>query len=233
MLKPSHSLTRALRHPAEAFALAVAACLVAAVIVLLLGISGWPQILDSTALPAITAWGTLITALTTGLLAFGAGLAAMGLREQLDELKRQREADARPYLQVRRAYVQPDSGDVILTLENIGRGPAIGLEAGGWFTTSPDFPDQSLASIDTSAERALTRLKQEAAHFSGRTDAIGAGREGHIALSGRMQQDPAGLRYLSFMVLDVRYKDIFGNDQQIGAGARRWVTAVEHYEPEE
>ena len=232
----------AARNPAAAFSIAIPVAASVAVLVLWSAISGWPPLIKPGAFEAIAAWGVLASALVSALLALGAGLAAIGLRdqlreltcqreiatEQLAEMRRQGKTATRPYLQIREAQVEPYSGDVILTVENIGPGPALDIKVRGWFTIDPGLPMPSVALEDFTS-RSLDRLSTEAPHYRGDHDAIGASQRGSIELSGHHPPNPEGLgtQALYFLLLSVEHCDIYQTRFEIEAPARRWVTAQE------
>jgi len=126
-----------LEYPHTAFLIAVGTCVFIAAFTLALAVAGQPRIVPTEALSAVAAWSSLATALTTGLLALGAGLAALGVREQIAEARRSRQDALRPVLIVTEAHPEdPHGGNepARLVIKNIGPGPALRTTIEVWIT---------------------------------------------------------------------------------------------------
>lgn len=232
MKRVSRLLNRAIRYPAEAFITAAVVGLLMFCLILALSVFGQPRIVDERSLPAVTAWAALASALLTGLLAVGAGLAAIGLRDQLAESQRLREASFRPHLLIRPGTAIPEEGWVLLPFANVGTGVALNVAVSGWMLElPPGWPDTPEPFVVQHAEDGLA-AEGAAAHLRGSSEAIAGGGEGSVWLRGRVKDDEHGFpRY--FLVGRVTYEDVFGNRFAAGntTGGLTWTTTRNRREP--
>ena len=169
-------------------------------------------------------WLVLLASLISAGVALTNAWLAYGLREQLHDLRAQREGAARPYLIMRSALAIRGSNWLGITLENIGSGPALGVTVDGRLIEEPPEWPQVPRWYTNQMVRAAFASEEDRAHPFGDLHAIAAEHIGTVWFYGTWasSEDRAGIIY--FLGAHVNYHDLFGNRIEAGRDGELWAS---------